>query len=260
MKKILFLFLSLSILILSGCTLEPEEKTVDVLKNAQERGKFMVGVSGESKPFGFIDEDGNYAGYDIDIAKRIARTILGNEKAIEFVETRSFNALSMVSSGKVDFLIAATTITPQRQITVSFSEPYYTAGQAILVKENSKISTIKDLNRRKVIVRLNSTSEHTPKKFAPAAILIGFKTRKECFAAFKNNEAEAMISDDALLKNFVLENPGYKLLPQRLSVEPYGIAVKNTDEAKGIKDAINSVLSQMKSDGSLNELKQKWNI
>ena len=116
------------------------------------------------------------------------------------------------------------------------------------------------MNNKKVIVLLNTTSEHTPKKFAPAAVLIGFKTREECFNALKKNEGEAMISDEALLKSFVSENPEYKILPQKLSVEPSGIAVKNTDEGRALKKEIDTVLKQMKADGSLDELKQKWNL
>ncbi|MCR5261795.1 MAG: transporter substrate-binding domain-containing protein [Candidatus Gastranaerophilales bacterium] len=260
MKKVLILILMISVCFLTACSIEPEADEVDVLKAAQERGKFIVGVGYDSKPFGFLNEKNELDGFDIDIAKRIASSVLGSEKAIEYVEIKSGKAISSVSSGKVDFLVDAMTITPQRQITIAFSEPYYTTGQAMLVKKDSKINTVKDLNKKKVIVLLNTTSEQTPKKYAPAAILIGFKTREECFKALKNNEGEAMISDEALLKSFVTANPDYKILPQKLSVEPYGIAVKNTDEAKNLKKEIDAVLNQMKTDGSLEELKQKWNL
>ena len=260
MKKLLCLLFLISTLLLTACSLEPEEKSIDVLKAAQDRGKFIVGVSKESKPFGFVNENGDLDGFDIDIAKRIAKSVFGNENAIEFVPTNGYDSISMVSAGKVDFLIATMTITPQRQLTINFSEPYYTAGQAILVKENSDINTIKDLNKKKVIIKLNSTSEKTPKKYAPAAILIGYKTRTQCYDAFKNGQADALISDDALLRGFTSENKGYKILSQRLTVEPYGIAVKNSQEAEAMKSQINKVLQQMKADGSYKELVQKWNI
>lgn len=262
MKKIFFLITLIltSVFVFSACNLEPEEKFEDVLQAAKDRGMFIVGVSSDSEPFGFLNSENKYDGYDVDIAKKIALSVFGKEDAIEFVDIPNGKSISAVSSSKVDFLIDAMTITPQRQITIAFSEPYYTTGQAIMVKQNSPIHTVKDLNRRKVIVLLNTTSEHTPRKLAPAAILLGFKTREECFRAFKNNEADAMISDEALLKSFVKKNSGFKILPQKLSVEPYGIAVKNTDEAKALKETINGVLRQMKSDGSLEELQRKWNL
>ena len=261
MKKIFLLLILISVFIFTGCSLEPEEeKEIDVLKNAQERGKFIVGVSYESKPFGFLNEKNELDGFDIDIAKKIAKTILGDENAIEYVKTNGYDSISMVSAGKVDFLIASTTITPQRQITISFSNPYYTTGQVILVKKDSNIRTIKDLNKKRVIVKLNSTAEKTPRKLAPAARLLGFKTRQECYEAFKQGQADAMISDEALLKGFISENKDYKILPQKLSIEPYGIAMKNSNESITLKSQINNILNQMETDGSMKELKRKWNI
>ncbi len=261
MKKVLCLLLLAAVFVFSGCSKSQKkvEKT-DLLQTAQERGKFIVGISFDSKPLCFLNQKKEPDGFEIDIVKRIAKDILGNEKAVEYVESNGYNSLSLVSTGKVDFLIDSTTITPQRELTTAFSEPYYTAGQAILVKQNSPINTVKDLNKRKVVIKLNSTAEQTPKKFAPAAILVGYKTTQETFEAFAQGEGDALISDDAILIGFTLEHKGYKILPQRLSIEPYGIAMKNTDDTVHLKSEINSVIKQMKADGSLNKLKEKWGL
>lgn len=261
MKKFFAVLILLLIFVVSGCSLEPKtEQSQDILKAAQTRGKFIVGVTLDAKPFGFKNSAGQPDGFDIDIAKRIAKELLGSEKAIEFVEINSYDSILTVATGKVDFLIAATTITPQRQILVNFSEPYFTSNQAILVPNNSKIEKIKDLNNRKVIVKLNSTSEKTPKKYAPTAILIGYKTRLEAFQAFKNGKGDAIISDNTLLHGFLMDNKGYKILPFKLSVEPYGIAMQNTPEAKDLKSNIDAVISQMKADGTISKLKTKWKV
>lgn len=261
MKKFLGILILFLIFIVSGCSLEPKnEKTQDILKSAQERGKFIVGVTLDAKPFGFKNNSGEPDGFDIDLAKIIAKNILGSEKAVEFIDISSNDSILAVATGKIDFLIAATTITPQRQILVNFSEPYFTSSQAILVPNNSKIQSIKDLNNKKIVVKLNSTAEKTPKKFAPAAILVGYKTRMEAFQAFKDGKGDAMISDNTLLSGFIMDNGGYKLLPYKLSVEPYGIAMQNTPEASDLKKYIDSVITQIKSDGTLNNLKKKWNV
>lgn len=261
MKKLFaILFLAL-IFIVTGCTIEPKsEQPQDILELAQSRGKFIVGVTLDAKPFGFKNSAGQPDGFDIDVAKRIAKEILGSEKAIDFVEINSYDSILSVATGKVDFLIAATTITPQRQILVNFSEPYFTSNQAILVPENSKIEKVKDLNNKKVIVKLNSTSEKTPKKYAPTSILIGYKTRMEAFQAFKSGKGDAIISDNTLLHGFLMDNSGYKILPFKLSVEPYGIAMQNTPEAKDLKSNIDAVISHMKADGTISKLKNKWKV
>lgn len=262
MKKLLCLIFLTALFILTGCALEPEEeKEIDVLQAAKERGYFIVGVSQDSKPFGYIDaKTGKPVGFEVDIAKRLALAQFGDENKIQFVKSSGFESIAMVSEGKVDFVISVMTITPQRMMTVDFSEPYYTTGQTIVVKNNSPIKTVKDLNDRRVMVRLTSTAEKTPKKYAPASILIGYRTRQECYDAFVKGEADAMVSDDALLKGFLMDYKGYKILPQKLSVEYYGIAFKSTPEASSLKRFINSELVQMRSDKTFEKLKKKWNV
>ncbi len=262
MKKFLCLLLTfLIIIILTGCKKETEKNITDTFEAAKERGKFIVGVSYDLKPLGYINENGVPDGFEIDLAKQIAKIILGSENAIEFVQTQGYNSIFLVASKKIDFLIAATTITPQRQLTVAFSDPYYTTGQVILVHQNSDIKKAKDLNYRKVIVQLNSTAEKTPRLYAPAAILVGFKSHQEVYDEFKRGKADAIISDEALLKGFIMENPSeYKILPFKLTSEPYGIVVSNSPESAFLKKAINDALKQLRSDGTINRLKEKWNL
>lgn len=245
--------------LLTGCSIEPEQKEVDQLQAAQERGNFIVGVSYDTKPFGFL-QNGKPTGFDVDVAKYITKSILGKDNAIQFVETKGYDSISMVAAGKVDFLIAATTITPQRQLTVDFSDPYYTTGQAILVPKNSKIVKIKDLNHKKVIVQMNSTAEKTQRNFAPQAQVLKYKSHKLAFEEFKAGHGDAIISDEALLKGFVVDNPNYKILPFKLSVEPYGVVIKKMEGTNNLSSEINSALEKMRMDGTLAKLKDKWKI
>lgn len=260
MKKILCLLFLVSIFIFTGCTSKSDKKNLDRLETIREKGRLTVGVSYDSKPFGFLDKNGKLVGFEVDIAKNIAKFILGDENAIDFVETNSCRSISLVSSGKIDFIIAATTITPQRQLIVVFSEPYYTTGQAVLVPQNSKIVRPKDLNHKNVIVQLNSTAEMTPKKVAPCVILMRYKSHESAFNDFKNGKGDAIISDEALLKGFIMDNPEYKILPFKLSIEQYGIVLQNSQEAASLKLTVNNALEQMKVDGTLNKLKTKWGI
>lgn len=258
MKKLISLILLSALFILTGCIDEVEDKNADVLSMAKERGKFLVGVSSDSKPFCFFDSNNKFVGLDVDIARRIAKNLLGDENAIHFVDVRYSDLISKINKSEIDFAIAAITITPQRQMVVDFSDSYFTAGQAIIVKKDSKIQKIKDLNKKKVIVQLATTAEKIPKKIAPSAILLGYKNSIPAFEALKNGQGDAMIMDDVFLKDFINDNPQFKILPYRLSVEQYGIAFKNSEDAANLKNGINNTLKEMRTDGSLEELKKKW--
>lgn len=260
MKKIVFLLFIISLFVFTGCIPDFEEKPKDALVEIQNRGKITVGYIANSKPFAFKDKNNQPIGFDIDLTKQIAKNILGKSSAVDFVETTVYDSMSTVSSGKVDFLISAMTITPQRKLVVDFSEPYYTTTQAILVPKNSPISTIKDLNKKRVLVQLNSTSEQTPKKYAPAAITLGVKSSDTAFSELKNGLGDALISDEVLLKGFLSDNPNYKILPFKLTSESYAIILKNTPETTALRIKINTALQTMKKDGTIQKLKEKWNL
>lgn len=257
MKKLLSLIILSSLLLLTACTEEQEKKT-DILEAAKARGKFFVGVSSDCKPFCYIDQNNKFVGLEVDIAKRIAKKVLGSEDAIHFVDVRSSDLFSKITKNETDFSMAAITITPQRRMIVDFSDSYFTAGQAIIVKKNSSIKKIKDMNKKKIIVTLGSTGEKIPKKFAPAAILLGFKNNDLAYDALLSGKGDALVSDDVFLKDFIVSHPDYKLLPYRLTVEQYGIAFKNTEDAANLKTEINNCLREMRTDGTLKELQKKW--
>lgn len=257
MKKLLSLIILSALFLLTGCIEETEKKS-DILENAKARGKFLVGVSSDSKPFCYLDSNDKFVGLEIDIAKRIAQNLLGDENAVHFVDTRASDFISKINKNEIDFSLAAITITPQRQMVVDFSDPYFTAGQAIVVKKGSKIRKVKDMNKKKIIVTLGTTSEKIPKKYAPAAILLGFRNNNLAFEALMNGQGDAIVSDDTFLKGFISDHPNYEILPFRLTVEQYGISLKNTEEAATLKAGINNTLREMRTDGTLEELKKKW--
>ena len=115
----------------------------DLLEKIKSKEVLKVGINPESKPFGFIDSKGNYAGYDVDLAKYIAQYLVNNPENIEFIPVTPSNRLLKASTGEADIVISTVTITPQREQIVSFSIPYDVAGQAVLVKSNSSIISLR---------------------------------------------------------------------------------------------------------------------
>lgn len=256
MKKNIILILILFVAVfLAGCA---KGKDKDVLETIQKRDKIIVGVKYDAKPFGYINSKHKPVGYDVDLAKHIAKRLLGDENKVEFKQVTSYNRIMALNSGVVDMVIATMSITKQRKEVVDFSMPYYISGQALLVPKNSNIDSMSDLNGKRVIIVFGSTSEKNLRLVAPDAKIIGFKTYIDGYNALKQGKAEAMTSDDTILLGFAIQDPSVKLLPQRYSQEPYAVALRKDEASQNLRIKVNSILDGMQHDGTLEQLKEKW--
>lgn len=257
MNKKLFGILVFCILVtLTGCSKKVEN--TDTLDKVLERGKIVVGVKYDTKPFGYINEQQTLMGYDIDLAKYIAKSLLGSEDKVEFKQVTPSNRILALNSGQVDMIIATMTITSQRSQVVDFSTPYYVAGQAILVPQSSKINTMADLNGKKVIIVFGSTAEKNLRSIAPEALVSGYKTYTSGYSALKQGRADAITSDDTILIGFAINDHSVKLLPKRYSQEPYAVAFKKGKSSERLKSKVDFIISEMANSGKLNQLKAKW--
>lgn len=254
-KKILSISLCF-VIFLAGCTKKAD--TSDTLDKIVQRGKIVVGVKYDAKPFGYLDKKGTPVGLDVDLAHQIAASMLGNENKVEFKPVTSSNRILMLNRGDVDMLIATMTITGQRKSVVTFSAPYYFTGQSILVHKDSKIASMSDLNGKKVIVIFGSTAENNIRLLAPNAEIIGFKTYISGYNALKSVMADAMVSDDSILLGFSLDDPTVKLLPQKYSLEPYAIAFKKDSSSTRLKEKVDFTLKYLKTSGKLNVMRHNW--
>ena len=255
-NKLLSIVLCLFIMFSAGCGNKKEN--TDALDTIIQRDKIIVGVKFDTKPFGYINEKQELVGYDIDLAKYIAKSILGSENKVEFRQVTPSNRILAINSGEVDMVIATMTITPQRKAIINFSQPYYIAGQAILVPKNSTINSISDLNGKKVIIIFGSTSEKNLRLMAPNASIIGFKTYTSGYSALKQGRADAITSDDSILLGFAMADESVKLLPKRYTKEPYGIGFKNDLNSLKLEERVNAILNDMQNNGELKKLKAKW--
>lgn len=254
-KKIL-IPLILSIFIFTGCIKKNNE--ADLYKSIIQRDKLIVGISFDSRPFGFIDTDGQIKGMEVDLAKEIVRRILGDENKVSFKNVSSQDRIKAVISGDVDVVISTMTITPERKKLISFSSPYFIAGQVIGVKRDSKIDSLDDLLNKRIIVILGTTGEKNIKKFAPNALIQAYSDNSTAINAFKNGSDDAITTDDSLLQGLVMENSDYVILPKRLTKEPYGIAFKKTKHTAVFKKNVNKIIKEIEMDGTLDAIKRKW--
>lgn len=233
-------------------------KNHNLLDSIIKKDKIIVGTSFDSKPFSYMDTDGKVKGLEADLAREIADRLLGDGGKVEFKDLEPQDRISAVTSGSVDMVISTMTITFQRKRLVDFSVPYFTAGQAICVRRDSKIDSIYDLINKKVIVILGTTDEHNIKRFAPNVFILGYNDNSEAMNAFINGEGDAITTDDALLQGLVAQSDKYKLLPKRLTKEPYGIAFKKSRHTKTLRKKVNEIINDMKQDGTLRAIEDKW--
>ena len=239
--------------------LKPEKYIeTDMYDDIMKSGELRIGVNPDSKPFAFYNKQGELDGYDIELAKYIAQYLLGTNKKIKFIPVTPNNRLLKISTNEVDIVIATMTITPQREEIINFSIPYDSAGQALLVRNTSKISSIGDLSGQNVGVIWGTTAEKNMNALVPSANIIGFKTYVEAYNALKAGKIDVITSDDTILSRFVMEDNQVKLLPKRYSREPYGIGFKQGKGADKLKKSLDDAISDLKQKNVIYRLHKKW--
>lgn len=201
MKKLNYLsVLFLSVILLATVPLAfAGESTLDtVLK----RGKVIVGVTSESPPFGFISDQGELVGFDIDIAKLIANKLFGEDGHIEFLKQGFAARWANANSGKIDFGIQITTVHSQRPTKVAFTRSYVDSGIVLVSKKGSGINKIADANKSNFTVA-NLTvpaQEDRAKRLFPKAKLIVFDSTAAQFNAVRTGRANAAQLDEPIAR------------------------------------------------------------
>jgi putative glutamine transport system substrate-binding protein len=253
MKKCLFILI-FSVVFLTGCAeLTPENP---VLERIKLRNEIIVGVKADSPPFGFIEDD-EFKGLDIDIARHIAKSLLGDENAVAFVPATAQNRISLLNARKVDMIIATMSINPSRMRIVDFTLPYHEAGQALMVPRRSEIRSMLDLRNKNVAIVLGTTAEHVLRQNAPSASIVGNTNYTDAFEKLKDGEVQAILADDSILLGLIAGNRGYKILPRRYTKEYYAIATEKSPNAE-FRNVLNSIIRQMQEDGELRKIQTKW--
>ena len=255
-----FFALLLFVLIVLGVTACSQKSSDDALSKIVKRDKLIIGTKYDTKPFGFVDENQELVGFEIDLGRKFARQLLGDEKKVEFIQVLSSNRILALSSGEVDILLATVSMTPQREKVIEFSNPYFKTGIAILVQKDSDIKTVIDLNKRPVVFVLGTTGEKEIRTLAPEAKLYGFRTYTDGYSALKTGRGEAMVTDKSILMGIAMNDPNFKLLPHTYTEEYYGIGMKKGESSKTLKLEINKFLDKIQANGELQKLKQKWGV
>lgn len=214
------------------------------LATIKARDKLIVGVFSDKPPFGFVDEKGQYVGFDTDLAKRFAKDLLGDERKVEFVSVEPASRIPFLQSDKVDLILANMTVTPERQQVVDFTHPNLKVAVQALVPADSPAQKLEDLKDKTLIVTTGTTADLWLTRNHPDWKLLKFEKNSESLQALANHRGDAYAQDNLVLYGWAKQHPGYRLLPDKLGAEaPIAPAVKkgNTE----LRDWVNGELTRL---------------
>jgi len=229
------------------------------MQKLHDAKKIKVGTKFDQPGFGLKGLDGKPAGFDVEIAKVIAKNLGLKDDQVEFSEAPSAVREQVIEQGTVDIVVATYTINDTRKQRVSFAGPYYEAGQTIMVRSDESAITGPDSFKtggKKVCSVTNSTPANNIKKSLgnEAQQLVLFDTYQKCVDALTAKQVDAVTTDNVILLGFISRNEGkFKLAGDTFTKEPYGIGLKKDD--KVFRDWINDVLEKSFQNG---DYKKAW--
>lgn len=179
-------------------------RTLDEIKAS---GKINIGVFSDKSPFGYVDENGKYAGYDVYFAEKIGED-LGVE--INYVSTEAANRIEYLQTGKVDIILANFTVTPERAEEVDFALPYMNVALGVVSPSDAVITSLDEIGADdEVIVISGTTAETYLTKNYPNIKLQKYDAYAQAKTAFENRNGVAWANDNTEVIAFAIENEGY---------------------------------------------------
>ncbi len=218
-----------------------------------EPGKLIMSTNAAFPPYEMTTDSGEFEGIDIETAQAIADK-LGLELQIDDMDFDA--ALLAVQQGKSDMVMAGVTVTDERQNVMDFTDSYATGIQSIIVKEDSDIASVDDLAGKKIGTQRGTTGYlYCSDDFGDENV-VAYDDGLTAVQMLNNGQVDCVVIDNAPAKEFIAANPGLKLLDTAYVEEDYaiGIGKGNTE----LKDAINTALEELKADGTLQAIVDKY--
>jgi polar amino acid transport system substrate-binding protein len=244
------------------------------MQTIRDRGYLVVGVSGDTRLLGARNmlRGGDLEGFDIDLARQVAKTLLGDPAKVRFKVITAGQRIPLVNTGAgtgaapqngVDLVARAMTMTCDRWNNadpakrVAFSSVYLMAQQRLLVGRDSAVASAADLQKAKakVCAPAGSTSLANIAKF-PGIQPVSVEIHSDCLALWQEGRVDAITGDDAILAGFQAQDPHAKIVGASLEAEPYGLAVAASH--KEFAQYLNAVLEQIRGDGTWAKLYATW--
>ncbi|MFK4437635.1 polar amino acid transport system substrate-binding protein [Paenibacillus sp. RC73] len=226
------------------------------IEDIKKNGKIRIGVFADKPPFGYVDSEGKNQGFDVYIAKRFAKDLLGDESKVEFVLVDAASRVAYLQSNKVDIIMANFTVTDERKEKVDFTNPYMKLSFGIVSPDSAPITTIDQLKNsdQKLIVAKGTTAETYFTKNYPDIKLLKFDQYTEIFSALKDKRGAAIANDNTELIAWAKANPGFTVtIPAFGGQDTIAPAV-----AKGNKELLDWINNELATLGKENFVHQAY--
>ena len=239
---VLVLVLVLSLSLVAAASADVVYRTLDEIKAS---GTINIGVFSDKNPFGYVDENGEYQGYDVYFARRIGEDL---GVTVNYVSTEAANRVEYLETGKVDIILANFTVTPERAEKVDFALPYMNVALGVVSPDSRIIKDLSELTADdQVIVISGTTAEDYLIKNNPEITLQKYDTYANAKNALENGNAVAWANDNTEVIAYALQNEGYTVgIPSLGSQDTIAPAVTKGNESllNWINDEIKALAAE----------------
>jgi polar amino acid transport system substrate-binding protein len=249
--------LRLAVPVFAACICFAGAVHADQLAEIKQKGEIIIGVMGVA-PNSFVDpKTGEMVGYEVDIAKSVAKA-MGVKPVFKLVSSAA--RIPALQQGGVDILAASLTHNGQREAQVDFSLTTLVTGQKVLVKTASNVKDLPDLAGKKVLAVKGGTEEPNIRKAVPNVEIVNVDTTQQAVLALQHGEGVGYVADETSLANdyseFGAGRKDYAILPTNVSVEPLALGIRKGE--KGVKTAIDDTLRALEKSGEAEKIFLKW--
>lgn len=243
---------------------DPSIPPGSTMAEIRDRGYLTVGVDQNTFLFGFRNPTtGQLEGFDIDIAREIARSIFGDPDAVRFRAISSADRIGALGGDpeyqgeQVDIVVRTFSITCDRLEKINFSTVYYVAGQRVLVNENSDAQGLGDLGGKRVCAADESTSLQNIARAEPRPVPVKVDDWSDCLVLLQQGQVEAVSTDDTILAGMAEQDPTTKIVGERFTDEFYGVGIPKQNE--DMVRFVNAVLDRIRGEAWRRSY-QRWGL
>lgn len=241
------------------CVVLPGIASADTLDEIQDRGVLLVGMEPGYMPFEMTNQKGEIIGFDVDMAKGIAKAM---GVKLELVSTAWDGIIPALLTKKYDMIMSGMTVTQERNLKINFADPYIVIGQTILIKKElaGEIKSYENLNNKKYKVgsKLGTTGEKATKRMIPNCSYISFDTEQEGITDLVNGKIDAFVYDLPYMEIAYAQKGEGKLvyLNTPFTYEPLAWAIRRGNH--DFLNWLNNYMTQVRSDGTYDKIYAKW--
>ncbi|WP_433359532.1 glutamate ABC transporter substrate-binding protein [Actinoplanes sp. CA-142083] len=238
-------------------SLPPSAQVGPTVAWIKKRGRLIVGIDQNAYLFGFRDPNtGELAGFEIDMARAVARAIFGDPEAVQFRAITTADRVPVLQRHEVDLVIRTMTMTCERWQQVSFSTEYLHSVQKLLVRKGEKIRSFAQLGGRKVCATRGSTSIRTIAAQPSKPVPVSTDSTLDCLVMLQQRQVDAVSTIDVLLAGLAAQDPGTEVVGPAVSNEPAGIGIAR--EQPDLVRFVNSALERIRADGTWQRSYDRW--